>query len=160
MVEVKGRLLIMLTMSAVVGCGGGEAARARAADSVAAAESAAAAAKPPVPPGKMRVTVVMMGKKIGANNFITEPTFQFAPSDTVYLSVGTEGTPESAKLSTKWVSQKGEVVDSSAQEIHPKGPENTAFRVAPKKGWTQGVFKVTVFADGDSVDTKTFAVRK
>jgi hypothetical protein len=161
MVEVNGRLLLLtLATSTLVGCGETAASRARAAaDSAAAAESAAAA-KPALAPGKMRVTVVMIGKRIGANNLIIEPTFQFAPSDTVYLSVGTEGTPETAKLSTKWVSQKGEVVDSSAQEIHPKGPENTAFKVARPKGWAVGVYKVTIFADGDSVDAKTFAVKK
>jgi hypothetical protein len=158
MVEVNGRLLsLMLVMSAAVGCGGSEAAR-KAAETAAA--DSAAAAKPELPPGEMRVTMVMIGKKLGDKNLVIEPTFQFAPADTVFLSVGTEGTPASAKLGTKWVSQKGVVVDSSEQEIHPKGPENTAFKVAPPKGWAVGVYKVTVFADGDSVDAKTFAVKK
>jgi hypothetical protein len=160
MLEANGRLLsVMLVLSGLVGCGGGEAARARTADSVAAAESAAAA-KPAIPPGEMRVSMIMIGKKLGPNNLIIEPTFQFAPADTVFLSVGTEGTPASAKIGTKWVSQKGEVLDSSEQEIHPKGPENTAFKVARPKGWAVGVYKVTIFTDGDSVDTKTFQVRK
>jgi len=160
MLAVNGRWLsLTLVMAALVGCGEGEAARAKAAADSAAAESAATA-KPVLAPGEMRVTMVMIGKKMGPNNLIIEPTFQFAPSDTVFLSVGTEGTPASAKIGTKWVSQKGEVLDSSEQEIHPKGPENTAFKVAPPKGWTQGVYKVTIFTDGDSVDTKTFQVRK
>lgn len=151
-------LMAALGLAAMVGCGGSEAARSQGAETAAA--DSAAAAKPAPPPDKLRVTVVMIGKKIGAGNFITEPTFQFAPSDTVYLSVGTEGTPASATLSTKWVSQKGEILDSSAQTIQPKGAENTAFRVGRPKGWPVGVYKVTIFADGDSVDTKTFAVRK
>jgi hypothetical protein len=150
--------MTVLGLAAVAGCGGSGASRSQGSETAAA--DSAAAAKPAPPPDQLRVTVVMIGKKLGANNFMIEPTFQFAPSDTVFLSVGTEGTPASATLSTKWVSQKGEILDSSSQTIQPKGAENTAFRVARPKGWPVGVYKVTIFANGDSVDTKTFAVKK
>ena len=40
-------------------------------------------------PVELRVSNVMIGKRIGAANHVTEPTFQFAPQDTVYVSVGT-----------------------------------------------------------------------
>jgi hypothetical protein len=159
MVQVTGRLLpLALAVSAVVGCTGKDQSRPQGAETAAA--DSAADTTPALPPGQLRVTNVMIGKRIGARNLITEPTFQFAPGDTVYLSVGTEGTPASATLSTKWVSQKGEVLDSSSQTINPKGPENTAFQVSRPKGWAVGVYKVEVFANGDSVDAKTFAVRK
>ena len=63
----------------------------------------------------------MIGKRIGENKLITEPTFQFAPADTVYVSVSTEGMPESAELTAKWRFQTGQTVDSSTQTIRPTG---------------------------------------
>jgi hypothetical protein len=52
------------------------------------------------------------------------------------------------------------VVDSTSQTIKPKGHATAAFRNAPDKGWKPGTYRVTLYADGDSVDAKTFAVQK
>ena len=109
---------------------------------------------------ELKVQAVMIGRRVGANNLITEPTFQFAPTDTVYLSVATVGSPDSAALAAVWVAQTGKTVDSTAQTIRPKGHANTAFQAAPAKGWAPGVYKVTIYSNGDSVDAKTFAVKK
>ena len=108
----------------------------------------------------LKVVGVMIGKRIGENKLITEPTFQFAPKDTVYVSISTEGQPESADLSAKWRFQTGQVVDSSTQSIKPAGPENTEFHVSNPKGWPVGTYNVTIYANGDSVDAKNFAVKK
>jgi hypothetical protein len=119
------------------------------------------AASAPAPPSKeLTISGVMIGKRIGQNNLITEPTFQFAPQDTVYVSVGTTGVPDSAVLTALWHFQTGKTVDSTSRTIQPEGPENTEFHVAKPKGWPVGTYKVTIFADGDSVAARTFAVRK
>jgi hypothetical protein len=108
----------------------------------------------------LKVEAVMIGRRIGANNMVIEPTFQFAPADTVYISVGTVGSPDSAALSAVWVAQTGKTVDSTVQTISPKGRVNTAFHAAPAKGWAPGTYRVTVYADGDSAEAKMFAVKK
>jgi hypothetical protein len=143
---------------ALAGCGGSKGAESAAADSAtrARADSAAKAASQ-----KFGISTVMIGKRLGMENRMAEPTFQFGPNDTVYLSVGTEGTTPEAKIATKWVSPKRQVVDSSSRSIQPKGPEFTEFHVPPPaKGWPVGVYAVTVYLEGDSVDAKTFAVKK
>src|SRR5437867_10417036 len=60
--------------------------------------AAAAAAKPTV----RKVSNVMIGKRIGSNNLMTEPTFQFAPQETVYVSVATEGAEGANALTAAW----------------------------------------------------------
>lgn len=112
------------------------------------------------PSRELDVAAVMIGKRIGPNNLITEPTFQFAPGDTVYLSVSTTGVPDSATLSTKWRFQTGEVVDSSGKTIQPEGEDVTEFHVSSDKGWRAGTYSVTLYADGDSVDSKAYVVKK
>jgi lysophospholipase L1-like esterase len=109
---------------------------------------------------ELKVSSVMIGRQIGANDLITQPTFQFAPTDTVFLSVATVGSPDSAALSAVVIGQNGKVVDSTSQTIKPEGHATTAFRNAPDKGWKPGTYRVTLYADGDSVDAKTFAVQK
>jgi hypothetical protein len=100
----------------------------------------------------------MIGKQVGAGNMITEPTFQFSPKDTVHISVGTEGRGEGA-LTAAWRSQSGEILQKSTEPVRTAG-ENTAFSLSQPKGFKPGTYKVVVFLDSDSVDTKVFVVGK
>lgn len=159
------RILPALTLATALlaGCSGrsgsrsGEAIETGAADSGAAArESTARAAEPHI----LRVSNVMIGKRIGEGNRVAEPTFQFAPAETVYVSVSTEGPPESTTLAAKWLSQKGKVIDSTAKTLEPKGSQITEFHAAPPKGWPEGIYLVTIYGNGDSMAAKTFRVRK
>jgi hypothetical protein len=148
-------------VAAAVGCGAqdtsqaGRAAAAAARDSAAKADSARAAETSKT----LKVTNVMIGKHIGEGDRVTEPTFQFDPPDTVYVSIGTVGSPESAKFEARWANQRG-AVDSAVKTIQPKGRENTALYAFRAKGWAPGPYRITVYVDGDSADTRTFAVRK
>ena len=149
------RVLLGAAVVAASACGGGGN---RAGTETGAADSAAAG---PAPVSKeLDIASVMIGKRIGENNLVIEPTFQFAPTDTVYVSVSTTGVPDSAVLTALWQFQTGKTVDSAARTIQPKGAENTEFHVANPKGWPVGTYKVTIYADGDSVDARTFAVKK
>ena len=150
-------LISVLLVNCETGASREEQAESAAADSAAAA---AAAAKAEEGSKTLKVTHVMIGKRIGEGDRVTEPTFQFAPSETVYVSVGSVGSPDSAAFEARFTNQKGEVVDSSEKTIQPKGRENTALRAARPKGWAPGAYRITIYANGDSVDSKTFAVAK
>jgi hypothetical protein len=150
------RSLAAAALVALAGCGGGNNGR-----EAQGTETGAAAAPADTAVSKdLAVAAVMIGKRIGQGNLITEPTFQFAPKDTVYLSVSTTGKPESATLSTKWRFQTGEVLDSSSTTIQPKGEDVTEFHLTRPKDWKVGTYSVTLYADGDSVDSKAFVVKK
>lgn len=150
-----------LVAAAAIGCGGGDTstsgvAAAAARDSAAKADSARAEETSKT----LKITNVMIGKRIGEGSRVTEPTFQFDPADTVYVSIGTVGAPDTAAFQVRWTNQKGEAVDSSGKTIKPKGRENTELHAARAKGWAPGAYRITIYTDGDSVDSKTFAVRK
>jgi hypothetical protein len=110
-------------------------------------------------PAELRVSNVMIGRQIGPGNRITEPTFQFAPQDTVYVSVATEGPSEGGTLTAAWRSQSGEILQKSSEPVPPAG-ENTQFRLSQPKGLKPGTYKVIIFLGSDSVDTRVFAVKK
>jgi hypothetical protein len=155
------RVGLTVLIASLAGCAGSETsqagqAAAAARDSAARADSARAEETSKT----LKVTNVMIGKRIGEGSRVTEPTFQFDPIDTVYVSIGTVGSPDTAAFRARWTNQKGEVVDSSAKTIQPKGRENTELHASRAKGWAPGPYRITIFANGDSVDSKTFAVRK
>jgi hypothetical protein len=155
------RVGLTVVIASLVGCGGSETstagkAAAAARDSAAKADSARAEETSKT----LKVTNVMIGKRIGQGSRVTEPTFQFEPIDTVYVSIGTVGSPDTARFQARWTNQKGEVVDSLTKTIQPKGRENTELHASRAKGWAPGAYRITIFANGDSVDSKTFAVRK
>ena len=158
---VRGVVVALSAALVAAGCQGGSSrAEREEAASAAAAAAAADSAKAEEASKDLRVTNIMIGKRIGEGNRVTEPTFQFAPAETVYVSVGTVGSPDTASLKARWINQKGEAVDSSVKTIQPKGRENTALQAARAKGWAPGAYRVTIYANGDSVDSKTFAVAK
>jgi hypothetical protein len=109
-------------------------------------------------PAELKVAGVMIGKRVGTGNLITEPTFQFSPLDTVHISVTTEGSG-AGQLMAAWRSQDGKILQKNS-EFARTGGENTAFSLSQPKGMKPGTYKVVVFLDDDSVDTKVFVVKK
>ena len=106
----------------------------------------------------LTVAAVMIGKRVGPGNLITEPTFQFTPADTVHISVATEGRG-TGTLTAAWRSQSGEVLQQSSAPAG-EGSEHAAFSLSQPKGLKPGTYKVIVFLDNDSADTKVFVVGK
>ncbi len=149
-----GRTLAAVALLAAVACKGRDAAP------PAGAESGTTATADTMASQEFKVASVMIGKQIGDNKMVTEPTFQFGPRDTIYVSVSTQGARDKADLTAVWRFQTGQTVDSSTQSIAPQGDENTEFHVSNPKGWPAGTYNVTIYADGDSVDSKNFAVKK
>ena len=123
-----------------------------------AADSAAMAASP-ASAGTRRVSNVMIGRAVGPSNRITEPNFQFAPHDTVYVSVGTEGVGGDGMLTAAWRSQSGEIVQQSSEAVLV-APNNTVFQLSRPEGLRPGTYKVVIFLANDSADAKVFVVKK
>ena len=106
----------------------------------------------------LKVSNVMIGRQIGPGNRITDPTFEFAPKDTVHVSVATTGSGEGGPLTAAWRSQSGEILQKSSQPVG--AGENVDFQLSEPRGLKPGTYKVILFLGEDSVDTKVFVVKK
>jgi len=104
------------------------------------------------------VVNVTLGKAIGGDKRVTSPTDSFAPGDTVYASVDTQGAAPTAALAAKWTYQDGQMVNEETQSIAPTGPATTEFHVSKPDGLPAGSYKVEILLDGVSVRTVTFKV--
>jgi hypothetical protein len=145
----------LATVAAFAGaCSGSDSARSADSDRGATDSASLAAEAPPV----LRVSNVMIGRQVGPGNRITDPTFEFAPKDTVHVSVGTTGPAGGTPLTAAWRSQSGEILLKSSEPVRPG--ENADFQLSEPKGLKVGTYKVILFLGEDSVDTKVFVVKK
>lgn len=149
-----GALLLVVAVLGT-GCGGTD----RSSQAAVTSQAAGSAALVSAQPAELRVTSIMIGRRIGAGNRITEPSFEFAPQETVHVSVGTEGGSGAERLTAAWRSQSGEILQQSSEPVRPAG-EHTAVHLSQAKGFKPGTYKVVLFLGEDSVDTKVFVVRK
>jgi hypothetical protein len=117
-----------------------------------------APAAPPVAQTSVRVTDVDLGVAVGPDKRVTDRASSFSPSETIYVSVRTEGAAPSATLKALWTFQDGQVVQDSSQTIAPTGTAVTEFHVSNPTGWPKGSYKVEVFLNGSSVETESFKV--
>ena len=107
----------------------------------------------------LRVTEVDLGRRLGADNRVTDETDDFQPSDTIYASVVTSGTAQSATLTARWTFEDGQVVDESSRTISPTGSAVTEFHISKPGGWPTGEYTLRVLLDGRDVQSKAFEVK-
>ena len=117
------------------------------------------AANPPAGTAGVRVTDVTVGRAIGGDKAITDRTDTFKPNDTIYVSVATDGAAPSATLRAKWSFEDGQLVNESTRTIVPVNKERTEFHIAKPDGWPAGKYKLEVFLNDQSAETKSFDVR-
>ncbi|HUQ98767.1 MAG TPA: hypothetical protein VM166_04880 [Gemmatimonadaceae bacterium] len=108
----------------------------------------------------LRVSDIQVGRRIGADKRINDQATDFGVRDTVYASVTTEGAATSSNLVAKWTFNGKQVVDSSTQNVSPRGGTNvTEFHISKATAWPKGAYKVEIFLDGASAGSKDFNVK-
>jgi len=107
----------------------------------------------------VRVTDVTLGRSIGGDKAITDRADTFRANDTIYASVATDGSANATTLRARWTFEDGQVVDESTRTIAPNNRERTEFHISKPGGWPAGKYKLEVFLDNQSVETKDFEIR-
>lgn len=105
------------------------------------------------------VEEVELGRGIGADKRVSDPADEFAPTDTIYAVVETEGAAPSVSLTARWSYEDGQLVDETTQTIAPTGPAFTEFHITKPDGWPTGKYKVQIIADGRQAAEEEFEVR-
>lgn len=111
------------------------------------------------PAPAVQVTDVSLGKSIGADKKVQTPTDSFAPKDTIFAAVSTDGTAPAAVIHAKWTFQDGQTVKDDSRTIAVTGPAVTEFSIQKPDGWPKGNYKVEISVEGGAAPTtKTFRV--
>ena len=117
------------------------------------------AAAPAPAPKPFSVSSIELGNAIGSDKRVSLAKTTFAPTDTIYASVATEGESPSVKLTARWTyGDERQLVKEDTLTIAPTGPAMNEFHIAKPDGWPVGKYEVDVQVDGASVGTKQFEV--
>ena len=106
----------------------------------------------------LRIIDIEIGRAIGPDNRVTEPTEDFRPDDTIYASVVMLGTTESATLKAKWMQASGTLLDETVRTISPTGETVAEFHLVQPRGWEKGRYRVEILLDGVAVGEQEFQV--
>ena len=110
-------------------------------------------------PAPFRITSIDLGTAVGPDKKVTSPATTFAPTDTIYASVASDGTALSVTLAVRWAYQDGQTVSTGVQTLAPTGPTATEFHISKPSGWPAGRYRVEVSADGVPGPGKDFEVK-
>jgi hypothetical protein len=114
---------------------------------------------PSAAPAAARVSAIELGRAIGADKRVTASAASFAPGDTIYASVSTEGTAPALTLTARWTYEDGQLVNETSETIAPNGPATTEFHIAKPDGFPAGRYRVEIRADGTPAGAQEFVVR-
>ena len=117
-------------------------------------------AAPAPAPVAFTVTAIEVGKQVGPDKRVTNPTTTFGPKDTIHASVATDGAAPKKVIAARWTYQSGQVVKEAAETIAPTGPAATEFHISKPSGWPIGKYKVDIMVDGSPSGSKDFEVKK
>jgi hypothetical protein len=116
---------------------------------------------PPAEPMPAAVSVVSvdLGKAVGADNKVDAAITTFAPKDTIYTVVMTDGTAANAPLMVTWTAPDGSQVASETKMLNTTGPATTEFHATKPDGFPVGKYKADVSLNGAVVQSREFEVK-
>jgi hypothetical protein len=83
----------------------------------------------------------------------------FAPTDTIYASIATEGEAKGVVVAARWSYEDGQTIAEATETVASAGPTVVEFHVAKADGWPTGRYRVDVTADGRPAGSREFEVR-
>ena len=106
----------------------------------------------------LQLDTIQVGRALSSDNRIGQPTINFRPDDTIYVSVLTTDTG-SGTVGVKWM-YGDRVISEPSKEVSYKGAAATEFHIQNSGGFPEGKYSVEAFIDGVSVGLRPFSVAR
>ena len=106
----------------------------------------------------LRVVEIDLGRAIGPDNRVIEPSDEFRINDTIYASIVMIGSANETTLKARWTEASGQLVDETVRTVTPVGETITEFHLAQPGGWRRGKYRVEIVVDGATVGRQEFEV--
>ena len=106
----------------------------------------------------LRVVEIDLGRAIGPDNRVVEPTDEFRITDTIYASVVMIGRANAATLKARWTGESGQVIDETVRTVTPVGETIAEFHLVQPAGWQKGKYRVEILLDDATVGQEEFEV--
>ena len=106
----------------------------------------------------LRVTDVQLGRSLNADNSVRDHATSFAPRDSIYVAVLTQGKG-SATLSIRFT-LGGRVLNEPKKQVSYTDSAATDFGLQTGWGFPTGQYTAEVFMDGQPVGVRKFRVEE
>jgi hypothetical protein len=106
----------------------------------------------------LRVVAIDLGRAIGPDNRVIEPTDEFRTNDTIYASVVMLGRADAATLKARWLQASGQLLDETVRTVSPVGETTAEFHLVQPAGWQKGSYRVEILLDDVTVGREEFEV--
>lgn len=123
------------------------------------APPAPAPAKVVTKPKDVSITGVHIGLGIGEHNHVAQEQDTFAPTDTIVISVYSDGWAKTATIAVKLVTAEGSLLMESKQDVVYEGSLATAFSFSRPEGFAVGSYKAEAYLNDWKFDTVKFEVK-
>lgn len=108
------------------------------------------------PSRPLTVTAVQLGRSLNSDNSVGAHTTRFAPEDTIYVSVLTEG-PGTANLGARWL-YADRLVSDVRKDVSYTREAATEFHIQNSSGFPQGDYEVEILVNGERWGARPFKV--
>ena len=116
-------------------------------------------AQPAPAPKPFSVSSIELGNAIGSDKRVSLAKTTFAPGDTIYASIATDGQAAAVTLVARWTyGDESQLVKEDTLSIAPTGPAMNEFHIAKPDGWPAGKYKLEILANGATAGTRDFEV--
>lgn len=106
----------------------------------------------------VEVEEVTLGRAMDAQFRITDSSDEFAPSDSIYASVKTEGTANAATITARWTTDDDAVLHEETKTLSSAGEQWTSFSFVRSAPLQEGEYELHILLNGREVQEKDFTI--
>lgn len=104
------------------------------------------------------VAVTLSNKGDTEENTIGAPSMSFAPRDTVYAEIESQGTADEYTIYAKWVGADGAELADYGIKVNEGGLKRTVISLSKPDGWAPGKNRIELAINGNPTVTEVFQV--
>jgi hypothetical protein len=110
-------------------------------------------------PAGARVERLTTAKGVNADDSPGETTSNFAPAETVYVSMWTADAPVGTEVRARWMGPDGKQFNEDRIVTDKAGDGYTSFYTRNRNGWAKGNYKVDILLNGQPAGSTTFVIQ-
>ena len=103
------------------------------------------------------VEEVRLGRAMGTDMRIIDEVNDFAPNDSIYASVKTDGVANSATLTARWTTESDSVLHEETKTMASNGEQWTAFSFGGRS-LAEGDYELKILLNGREVEEREFSI--
>lgn len=116
-----------------------------------------------VPPAALTeadVDEVHFGRSVGPDMRITDATDDFAPSDSILVSIKTDLSSAGSTLTAHWTTESDSLLHEETKTVAGTGEQWTTFTFPAGRNLPEGDYELHILLNGQEVEEREFSIER